>query len=448
MKKHISIIGSGMSGCLMALCLAKEDYKIDIYEARSDIRKQKKSSGRSFNITLYTRGIIALQKIDLWKDIKKISVLTKGNVAHYLDNRNIYDPYDSNDTEVLYTVNRNILNSKLLDIVEKNSNIKINFNTRLENIDKANKKITLRNILSKRKFTKLTDLVIGADGVNSTVRKIINNKKNEKNVLALENWGYKEVQVTPQKSKLLKLKSSATHTWPRRNSLFIAFPNPDKSNTLMINLPLKGENSFETLKSKDIVTKYIVKNFPDLKFLLPEIVNSFLNKPTGKFTTILTNPWHYRDFILLIGDAAHGVIPFYGQGVCAAMEDCLMVSELMKKYSHNLTHAFKEFEENRKIDTDTLAILARDNFIELRDKSRSLYFIIKDKVDTILNRFFPKLWLPPLYILIAHGTITYDRAYRLYSRQLLISRLIGLDLLILAMTIPWFLTIEIKKRFK
>lgn len=447
MKKRISIIGSGMSGCFMALCLAEKGYKVDIYEERDDVRKQRKGSGRSFNITLYTRGILALKKAGLWDDIKSISVLTKGNLAHYLDNRNKYDPYDAHDSEVLYTVHRNSLNSKLLDIAEKNLNIKIFFNTRLAGVDKDNRKISLVDSIKKRKFTLSTDLVIGADGVNSTVRKSINNKSYEPTVKKDEDWGYKEVHVTPLKAKSLKLKTQATHTWPRRSSLFIAFPNPDNSFTLMINLPLIGKYSFATLNSKSSITNYITDNFPDLIPLIPEIVKSFLINPTGYFTTILTSKWYYKDFIVLIGDAAHGVIPFYGQGVCAALEDCLIISKLLDEKDEDWEAVFSHFQKIRKVDTDTLSILAKENFIELRDKSRSLFFILKDKTDTALNKLFPKFWLPSLYVLVAHGTINYDKAYRLHRKRLLISRLIGLDLIIFLATIPWFSAIQIKKIF-
>ncbi|HVF69117.1 MAG TPA: NAD(P)/FAD-dependent oxidoreductase, partial [Xanthomonadales bacterium] len=326
MKQKVAIIGSGMAGCFMALCLSKKGYRVEVYEERNDIRKEKAGSGRSFNITLYYRGIQALKTVGLWTEIKKISVLAKGNYAHYADNRIVYDPYDSHDTEVLYTVHRNKLNGKLLDIVEKLPNVKIFFNNRLTHVDKKNKKIYLQNTLSKKIHSLSTDLVVGADGVNSKVRSEISSKSG---IPEQESWGYKEVHVTANKARQMNLQPHATHTWPRRNSLLIAFPNPDSSHTLMINLPLKGEGSFRTLKTEKAIRQYIANNFEELMPLLLEIVRSILNKPTGNFTTVRTTPWHYKDFIVLIGDAAHGVIPFYGQGVCAALDDCLIIDKLL-----------------------------------------------------------------------------------------------------------------------
>lgn len=445
MKEKIVIIGSGMAGCFIALLLAKKGYKVDIYEQGSDVRKNRQGSGRSFNITLYYRGILAFKKIGLWEEIKQISTLTTGNVAHYDHKKKVYDPYDAHDTEVLYTVHRNRLNSALLDIIEKHKNVKIHFNTKCVGIDKTSKLVHFQNTKTEKVFTKKTERIIGSDGVNSIVRTEIQKNIPSAYIQEHEDWGYKEVHITPVNAQVLSLKQNATHTWPRRNSLLIAFPNPDRSFTLMVNLPLFGSGSFSSLNSERAIKSYIQSNFPELKQIIPQIVNSFLNNPTGKFVTIKTSPWSYKDFIVLIGDSAHGVIPFYGQGVCAALDDCLLIMKLLNKYKNNWEKTFINYEQIRKTDTDTLAFLAKENFIELRDRSRSLYFILKDKVDTALNKAFPNLWLPSLYVLIAHGTLGYDLAYRLHRRQNTISKLSGLNFLVSLATIPWFLYTQFMK---
>jgi kynurenine 3-monooxygenase len=444
MKEKIIIVGSGMAGCFMALCLAKKGFKVEIYEERSDIRKAQNKSGRSFNITLYYRGILALKKVNLWNDIKEISVLTRGNVAHYHGDRNVYDPYDAHDTEVLYTVHRNKLNSKLLDIVEKLPNVKLIFNTKCISIDKQNKEIYFQKTASQKIIKVKADRIVGADGVNSTVRSEMQKNVASQYLYENEDWGYKEVNITPELANSLNLKFNATHTWPRRNSLLIAFPNPDNTFTLMINLPLFGRDSFETLDSKDKIKNFITANFPDLKPILSIIIKSILNNPTGRFATVKTSPWSYKDFIVLIGDSAHSVIPFYGQGVCAALDDCLTIMNLLKINKYNWEKALRQYEQLRKKDTDTLSILAKENFIELRDKSRSQFYILKDKADTLLSRLFPNIWMPSLYILIAHGTLNYDKAYRLHKRQQLISKIIGLDLVLFISSILWGIYLKIK----
>lgn len=435
-----------MAGCFMGLCLAKKGYDITIYEDRPDVRKNPYNSGRSFNLTLYYRGILAMKKAGIWNQVKKYAVLARGNVAHYENKKAVYDPFDISGNDVLYTIHRNQLNSTLIDIVEKYPNVKVFFNTRCIKINKSKKTIIFQK--NKQEIEVHADIIVGADGVNSVVRSEMQKSPSKRNLPTVnhqyENWGYKEVHVSKQNAEKLKLQKLTTHTWPRPNSLLIAFPNPDSSYTLMFNLPLSGKNSFLSLNSRQKIEKYITANFTDLNLLLPEIVNSFLNKPTGKFVTVHTNPWYYKDFIVLIGDSAHGVIPFYGQGVCAAFDDCLTISSLINTNKNNREEIFREYQLLRKINTDILAGLSKENFIELRDKSRSQFFILKDKTDTFLNRLLPGLWLPPLYVLIAHGTLPYALALKKWQKQGRIARWSGINLVIYIAAFPmgWYQRIK------
>ncbi len=483
MKNKIIIVGAGMAGCFMALNLAKRDYDVELYEHRPDVRKEPYDSGRSFNLTLYYRGILAMQKAGIWDEIKKIAVIAEGNAAHYSDTKVVYDPFDGQADEILFTVHRNVFNGTLLDIVEKTPGIKVFFNTRCVGINKDKKTAMFQKSGGGKTFEIKADIIIGADGINSVVRSEIKKglasdgdetcivkglrKTSDENrnghryrdridEQQTEDWGYKEVHVSSSISQKMHLRPNATHTWPRPDSLLIAFPNPDKSFTLMFNLPLAGKNSFATLISPETIEDYITKHFPDLTLLLPEIINSFLNKPTGNFTTLKTSPWYYKDFMVLIGDSAHAVIPFYGQGVCAAFEDCLNLSELIDSQSAirnpkseipsaDWETIFSLYQESRKKNTDILAQLSKDNFLELRDKSRSMFYIFKDKADTLLHRLFPKFWLPPLYVLIAHGTLEYQEAVKIHAKQQRLAKAIGLDAALYLMASPWLIAQAIGK---
>ncbi len=437
MKEKVIIVGAGMAGCFMALCLAKRGFTVEVYEYRPDVRKHPYDSGRSFNLTLYYRGILAMKKAGLWDKIKDVAILAQGNVAHYLNKKESFNPFDTRGDEVLYTVHRNKLNGALLNEIEKLPQVSIFFNVRCVGIDREGKNVLFQKTDGKKeRFSTQADIVVGADGVNSIVRSEMQKGQTASFTKEHEDWGYKEVHITPELAKKLNLRQKATHTWPRDDSLLIAFPNPDDSFTLMFNLPLSGENSFTSLSSEEAIHTYITNHFPDLAPLLPEITNSFLHKPTGDFTTIRTAPWYHKDFMVLVGDSAHGVIPFYGQGVCAAFEDCLVLSELIDKNRGGFAKAFAKYQGMRKKNTDILADLSKENFFELRDKSRSPFYILKEKTDTFLNRLFPKFWLPPLYILVAHTTIDYDDAVRLHKRQQKISKLIGLDLLLGILAVP------------
>ncbi len=434
MKQKIVIIGAGMAGCFMGICLAKQGFEVEVYEEREDIRKVPIDSGRSFNLTLYYRGILAMRKIDVWERIKKHAVLAHGNVAHYANNKMVFSPFDSHGNEVLYTIHRNQLNGELLNALEEFPGAKVFFNTQCTGIDVAEKVIGFKK--ESKEFEVHAHVVIGADGVNSSVRSEIQKSMPGELDMHNEDWGYKEVHVSRDIAEKLNLKQLSTHTWPRPESLLIAFPNPDKSFTLMFNLPLTGKNSFASLTTEDAIKDYISNTFMQLFPLLPGIISSFLNNTTGKFVTVKTSPWYYNDFMVLIGDSAHGVIPFYGQGSCAAFDDCLTISKLIEKHEDNWEKIFKEYQSDRKINTDILADLSKENFIELRDKSRSPYFILKDKADTFLNRLFPSFWLPPLYMLIAHDSLPYSDAIKKRKKQEKIAKWSGLNLVLSVLSIP------------
>ncbi|MGI8419704.1 MAG: FAD-dependent oxidoreductase [Candidatus Levyibacteriota bacterium] len=444
MHKDVVIIGAGMAGCFMAICLAKRGYKVHIYEHRPDVRKESYDSGRSFNVTLYYRGILAMRQIGIWEEVKKHAIIAQGNVAHYGEHKIVYDPFDAEGDEILYTVHRNQLNGALLNVVDTFSSISVTFNTKCVGIDSKTKTVTLQKIGSTSTKKMHADLVIGADGIHSTVRSEIMPDKKDTAVKEYEDWGYKEVHISHELTTQMQLRTRATHTWPRQNTLLIAFPNPDDSFTLMFNLPLEGKGSFATLAAQEQIETYILEEFPDLKPLLPNIISSLLHKPTGKFITLRADTWHDEDFAVVIGDAAHAVIPFYGQGVCAAFEDCLIFSELVEIYDGNWKIILPEFQKKRKINTDLLAQLSKDNFIELRDKSRSPYYILKDKANTLLHRIFPHKWLPPLYVLIAHGSLEYQDALQLYAKQERLEKRIGLNAALYILSIP-FLLIDMLK---
>ncbi len=435
MNKKVVIIGAGMAGCFMSIVLAKKGFDVHIYESRADVRKQPYDSGRSFNLTLYYRGIQAMKKVGIWNDIKKIAIIAEGNAAHYGTDKIVYSPFDARGDEILYTVHRNQLNGALLDVAEKFPNIKMFFHTKCVSVDKKNKRVHLEK--EGIEFIQSADIVIGADGVHSKIRSELEQDKKDAAVKEYEDWGYKEVHFTPALTKTMKLRTKATHTWPRENSLLIAFPNPDDSFTLMFNLPLEGKDSFEKLQTKEAIERFISSEFPDLNPLLPDIVNSFLHKPTGTFVTLYAEKWHDNNFMAVIGDAAHAVIPFYGQGVCAAFEDALAIDALLDDYPEDWETVFYRYQENRKINTDLLARLSKENFIELRDKSRSPYYILKDKTDTFLHHMFPNHWLPPLYVLIAHGNLEYQEALRQHDRQEKIAKRTGLNLALYTMSLPW-----------
>jgi kynurenine 3-monooxygenase len=443
MAKKVVIIGAGMSGCFMAICLSRRGYKVELYDKLPDVRTRPYHSGRSYNMTLYFKALKALEKIGILDEVKKIAVKAEGNVPHYPNRQPMFDPFDKQGKEVLLTAHRNHLNSVLVSLAEKEPNVSFFFNTDCISINRTKKKLYFER--GGQLFTRKYDILVGADGTNSVVRPTLQQGHPAEHSQQYEDWGYKEVHIPKDVAQKLALRENATHTWPRDNSLLLAFPNPDKTLNLMFNLPLEGPESFASLTNEKNIKKFISTNFPELVVLMPYIVDSILTKPTGYFVTILTNPWYYKDSMFLIGDAAHGVTPFYGQGTSAAFDDCLILCALLDAYHSDWAFVLSEYQKMRKKDTDVLAHLSKENFLELRDRSRSSYHLLKAKVNTLFHQVAPNLWLPPLYYLVAHDDVPYKDAYEMHQRQEKIAIGTGIDAAIRVGAIPFSVVRKINK---
>ena len=443
MPTSVTIIGSGLGGSFLAIALAKEGYSVTVFESRKDPRKNLKDAGKSFNLTLYYRGIQALKKLTIWQDVLRFAIKAEGNVCHSLESGLSFDPFDKTGNEVLYTIHRSDLNRTLITLAES-AGVRFSFEHKFIDLDKKTKRATLKNLKTGKSKVVSFDFLIGADGVHSAVRPAIQKGRKASFQKEYESWGYKEVNLPIPLVKKLKLRKNSTHTWPRPDSLLIAFPNADKTFTLMLNLPLQGKDSFETLTTEQAIKAYISTVFPDLMPALSAITASVLHKPTGSFVTVYTEPWYYKDVALLIGDAAHGVIPFYGQGMCAAFEDVLVLVSYLKQFDKREA-AFVAFQKERKRNTDVLASLSRDNFVELRDKSRSSVYIMRNKVNTALNKIFP-FWLPPLYKLIAHDDQNYADAKERFDKQQKIAKVAGISVLTALLAAPFAIRSSMKKR--
>jgi kynurenine 3-monooxygenase len=439
MQKHFLIVGGGLAGSFLAVSLAKKGHKVTLHEARADLRKFPPDAGRSFNLTLYKRGLAALQKLGVWDEVKKVTMRVDGNVCHPPFASEYFDPYEKTGKEVLYTVHRKELNATLLTIAQRMKNVKIVFDSKCVSIDRTAKTALFLDAKTGKIRQAKADAVIGADGAHSVIRSEIQRGQQADFKMEYLDWGYKEVPLTKDMADSLLLRPHATHTWPRDHSLFIAFPNHDKTFTLMVNLPLRGTDSFETLTNAEKIHSFITQNFPPLIPATDVITDAVLNRPLGNFITIYTTPWQYEGFLLMLGDAAHGVNPFYGQGMCAAFEDCLVLTTLIQKYPSNLKRVFAEFEALRKPNTDVLADISKENFVELRDKARSSYYTLKAKTYTFLHQLFPKLWSPPLYKMVAHDTLSYKDANMRYRKQEWIARIIGLHILLGLVSLPYSL---------
>jgi len=324
---------------------------------------------------------------------------------------------------------RNKLNIKLLDAAEELPNVKLFFNHRCLNRDKESGTAHLRDEKNSRSTTINPSFIIGADGAFSTVRQQMHKGMRAYYQQEFLDWGYKELHIPSGVGSGL-IEDNALHIWPRGDFMLLAMPNRDQSVTCACILPFEGDPSFGSLKTEKQIIDFFKEQFPDALPLMPNLVEDFHHNPIVEMITTSTHPWHYKNRIVLIGDACHAVVPFYGQGMNAAFEDCVVLTECITNAGGDLEAGFAQYQELRKKHTDALAKLSKDNFVELRKRSQSPMFVARKKIEVALNRLFPQAWMP-LYTMVTHTTIPYAEALDRLHRRNRIARYFGIDLLLL-----------------
>lgn len=422
---RVAIVGGGLAGSLLALALAKKGVGVDVYERRPDPRKAGEAGGRSINLGLSKRGIQALAEVGLLDEVMPLSVVMRGRVIHSPDGETRFQPYGKNGGEVLHSIDRNELNGLLLDHAERHPQVQLHFEHRLTGIDKQRRELEIESGSERR--LERPRWVVGADGAFSRARQEMQRGERADYHQEYLEWGYKELTLAAKPDGGSAIDLTALHVWPRMHCVFVSHPNRDGSHTLTLFLPHDGPDSFATTQTDEDVKALFAKYFPDLLPLLPDLLEQWRTHPTGSLITTRTAPWSRQDWIVLVGDACHAVYPFYGQGMNSAFEDCSALMEALTRNGEDRATAFAEFEQTRRPHTDTLAELSKANFIELKQKVQSPWFVARKRLDVALNRLFPGSWLP-LYTMIAHTTIPYGDALARSQRQekLLVGMTVGL----------------------
>jgi kynurenine 3-monooxygenase len=318
--------------------------------------------------------------------------------------------YDVDPRKCINSIGRASLNAAVIEAAQRYPNVRVHFNHKCTDLDLAEAVCHLETETDK--LTVRGDAVIGVDGAFSAVRasmqRNIDNFQYDESYLA---HGYKELTIPPATDGSWRIEKNALHIWPRKSFMMIALPNPDGSFTCTLFWEFEGPRSFATTKTDDDVRRFFGEEFPDAVPLMPTLLEDFKNNPTGSLVTIRCAPWYYRDKVCLLGDAAHAVVPFYGQGMNAAFEDCVVLDECLDKFPDNRERAFAEYFSRRKKNADALADLAIGNFIEMRDKTTSRTFRAKKKLDHLLEAALPGMYLP-LYTMVTFTRIPYAQAAR------------------------------------
>jgi kynurenine 3-monooxygenase len=432
------LIGSGLAGGLLAAYLGRRGYEIDLYERRPDPRAGNFVGGRSINLALSTRGINALEQLGLANQVLQHAIPMRGRMIHDKSGSLHFAQYDRDPNKYINSIGRASLNTAVIEAAQRYPSVRVHFNHQCTNVDldSATAELLKSSVeagVSPAAIEATADAVIGVDGAFSAVRQSMQQQLDrfEYDESYLPH-GYKELTIPPAPDGSWRMEKEALHIWPRKSFMMIALPNPDGSFTCTLFWEFEGPRSFATVKTDDDVRRFFEDEFPDAVSMMPTLLEDFKNNPTGSLVTIRCAPWHYKDKVVLVGDAAHAVVPFYGQGMNAAFEDCVVLDECLGEFPDNRERAFAEYHSRRKEDADALADLAVENFIEMRDKTASHAFRAKKKLDHLLEGLLPGVYLP-LYAMVTFTRIPYAEAERRARRQdhIVYASIIALGMLLL-----------------
>ncbi|WP_416904090.1 FAD-dependent oxidoreductase [Micromonospora echinospora] len=416
-RERVVVIGAGLAGSLAALYLARRGHTVDVHERRPDPRTAPPGAGgRSINLGLSARGMRALDGVGLLDDVLKRSVPMRGRVVHAPDGSVRFQPYGVREHEILHSVLRDELISLVVEAAEAEPGVRFHFGSRLTLLDRDTATVEVAPTGGGEPTRITADWVVGADGVFSTVRQQMQHGLRSDYAQEFLPWGYKELTIPIGPDGTPRVRLEALHVWPGHEALMVAHPNRDGSLTCSLFMAHEGPVSFAALDTPAAVRDFFRRHFPDAEDLMPNLVDEIAGHPTGHLVTVRTAPWRHADRVVLIGDAAHAVYPFYGQGMNSAFEDCLVLDGCLADHPTDRAAALAAYEAARKPHTDVLADLSTANFVDLRDRVHRPGYTLSAAADRVLSRLLPGRWVP-LYTMVAHTTTPYADALARARRQ-------------------------------
>ncbi len=395
-RDHVLIIGAGLCGSLLALRMAQRGYKVSLMEKRPDLRKVHQDAGRSINLALSDRGMKGIKLVGLEKEVTQLCIPMKGRMIHEKDGTTFLSPYSGRSDEYINSISRTDLNIMLLNAADTHEALHIQFNQGCKEVDLKNATATFEDYHTKETQTIAANVILGADGAGSVVRKSMFLNKDFLFSFSQEylTHGYKELSFPATANGDFQTEKNALHIWPRGREMIIALPNLDGSFTVTLVLDYKdAPDSFESLNSPEAIRSYFERQFPDAIEMMPNLVEEFMENPTGPLGTIKCSPWSAFGKTCLLGDAAHAIVPFYGQGMNASFEDVVVFDQTLERFQdQGWETVFTEFEKERKKDTDAIADLAVDNFHEMKEHTAHPMFQEKRKLETAFEANFPQTY--------------------------------------------------------
>ncbi len=415
-QKEVSIIGAGLVGSLLSIYLSKRGYKVNVYERRPDMRKEDISAGRSINLALSDRGIKALEEVGLMDEIRKICIPMHGRYLHNADGSTAFQPYGK-EGQFINSVSRGELNKKMMDLAEQHG-AEILFNEMCKSIDWNKQELITESTITHQLSSINYQLCFGSDGAYSAARLAhhLQHDRFQYQQYYID-FGYKELCIPPGANGSFQIEKNALHIWPRGNYMLIALPNMDGSFTCTLFFPFEGEPSFSSLDTKEKLRSFFDKTFTDASALMPSLEEDFFHNPTSSLVTVKCYPWVRENSFALIGDAAHAIVPFFGQGMNCGFEDCSVLNGLIGKHGENWSSILAEYQELRKPDADAIADLALNNFVEMRDKVADPKFLLQKKIEAAFSKKHPDKWTPAYSQVTFSPHIRYSTALKNSIRQ-------------------------------
>jgi kynurenine 3-monooxygenase len=394
-KEKIIIVGAGLCGSLLALRMAQRGHQVVVYEKRGDMRLEEVDAGRSINLALSARGLMALDRVGLKKTIAQSCIPMNGRMIHPLNGDSFLSPYSGRSEDYINSVSRSDLNILLLNEADYNQDVTLCFDSPVKEVDLKNASVKFIDPKTKELKTDQGDIIIGTDGAGSVVRRSLMSRTTELLFNYEQNFlrhGYKELSILPKSDGGWRIEKNALHIWPRGHFMIIALPNLDGSFTVTMFHPYGSDIGFNALDSDEKVKNFFEKYFPTLIEYMPDYVNEYNQNPVGTLGTIKCYPWQAYGKTLIMGDASHAIVPFYGQGMNASFEDVRVFDDMMNLYGEDWPTIFEKFQDTRVNNANAIADLAIDNFYEMRDKVDDKNFKLKRQLEMQLEQQYPEYY--------------------------------------------------------
>lgn len=386
------VVGAGPVGCVLAMVLSERGFEVDLHEKRSDMRRDEVDAGRSINLVLTDRGLRAMELLGLREQVLELTVPVLGRMMHDLDGELTYQPYGKDDSECNYSISRSELNKFVLTQAEARG-VRVHFEHELARADFEAGRLWMRGA-DGEEIEVDAPVVFGADGAGSAVRNLLvaQHEGFEQEISWLSH-GYKELTFPAGEDGSYQMADHALHIWPRGEHMLMGLANLDGSFTGTIYLPMEGEDSFEQLDGPEAVRAYFERNYPDSLELLPELEEEYFQHPVGRLGTLRCAPWHLDARVLLVGDAAHAIVPFFGQGLNCGLEDCAELYGMLEgRGPDELGEVFATFDEERKPNGDAIADMALDNFVEMSERVGDERFLLRKKFERRIEQELGSLY--------------------------------------------------------